>query len=99
MTAAVRTRCLLFFAPYLLFSILTLAYDYYDPGDSDTCPFSVLASSLSSAVGQASVVPPVDDHPLCFIPVESGEPLWSAVFIPRVSYRGPPLPRRHFPQA
>ena len=90
MTNTLRTRCLLFFAVYLLLSIIAVAYDYHDSSQSKTCPICFMGSSLSSAVGPASFVPPIPDHPLSLILVERTEPLWSAIFTSDVPYRGPP---------
>ncbi len=85
-----RTKCPLFFAVCLLLSTIAVAYDYHDACQSETCPVCFTHSSLSSAVGQTSFVPHIDDHPLCLTLVERTEPLWSAVFTSGVSYRGPP---------
>jgi hypothetical protein len=53
-------KCLLFFAMNLLLSTIAVAYDYHDASESDTCPICSMHSFLSSAVGQASVVPQID---------------------------------------
>ena len=90
MTNTVRTRCLLFFAVYLFLSVVAVAYDYHDSSQSKTCPICFMGSSLSSAVGPASFVPPIPDRPLSLILVERTEPLRSAVLTSGVSYRGPP---------
>lgn len=91
MTKTVRAACLLFFALYLLFSIIAVAYDYHDPSHSKARSYRFMRRSLWSVVGPASFVPQVDDHPLCLVLVETREPLRSAVFTPGVPYRGPPL--------
>lgn len=96
MTKTVRTRRLLLFAVYLLFSMIAVAFDYHDPSQSNTCPICFMLSSLSSGVGQASFVPQIDSHPLSLILVERTEPLWSVVFTSDVPYRGPPSPEGFF---
>ncbi len=96
MTRTVRTRCLLFFALYLLLSMIAVAYDYHDPSQNNTCPLCFMRSSLSSAAGQASFVPQIDGHPLCLILVERTKPFWSTVFTSGVPYRGPPSPEGSF---
>jgi hypothetical protein len=83
---------LLFFTAYLLFSIVVVVYDYHDPAQSASCSLCSMRTSLSSTIGQAALVPPVDDHPSWARPLEGAVPLRKTTRTSNLSYRGPPDP-------
>lgn len=91
-TKRVGKKCLLIFAIYLLFSMGAVAYDYHDTDTSTSpvCPICFVYSSLSSAVGQATFIPPADANSLCLDLVEGAEPSWRATWSSCTCYRGPP---------
>jgi hypothetical protein len=96
MMKTVRMKCLVFFAAYVLFSAVAVAYDHHDQVQSTTCPICFMRSSLSSAVTQTGFAPHIDNHPLRITSVERIGVFWNKVCTFAVCYRGPPLPQDSF---
>jgi hypothetical protein len=81
----------LFFAAYLLFSIVYVAFDPHLMAPSNTCPLCSLKKTLSSGISQFPVIAEVDLNKIYTFWIEKIFYFEGSAFYPNLSYRGPPL--------
>jgi hypothetical protein len=90
----IHKKILFFFALYLLFSVIVVAFDRHGTVPDKTCLICAMSSSLSCVVGQSNFVPEAPHSTECAYLVGEGYGLEFFDIVSGISYRGPPRPIR-----
>ena len=89
---SIRKPLLLFFAAYVLFSMVAVAFDPDRATPSRTCAICFMHNSLSSSLNHVQVLPTMDLTKRYEVLAEEVRSYSASVVFTGLFYRGPPLP-------